>query len=129
MREQLIFKVHSKSKFYSKKGYRNEFWKSFTFWPVAWSDSNQFWIFWCLQIAKTLGISKMSIERPKKAMQRLHSLQKPVHDFSLHPLSLPLGPESSLQKGLINRNRSSLDGFSPFVGGKKYWNCGKTFIG
>ena len=46
-----MYKVHSKSKFYSKKGCRNEFWKSFTFWPVAWSDSNQFWIFWCLQIA------------------------------------------------------------------------------
>ena len=29
----------------------------------------------------------MSLERPKKAMQRLHSLPKPVHEVSLHPLS------------------------------------------
>ena len=44
--------------------------------------------FWCLQRAKTLRISKMSSERPNKAMQRLCGLPKPVHEVSFHPLYL-----------------------------------------
>ena len=59
---------------------------TFTFWAVAQSILARFWIFWCLQIAKTLRISKMSLKWPNKAIQRLSSLPNPVCFFRRHPL-------------------------------------------
>ena len=64
----------------------NEILTTFTFWAVAQPNLDQFLIFWSLQRAKTLRISKTSLKRSNKAMQRLCGLPKPVHEVSLHPL-------------------------------------------